>query len=98
MTKLYDKDLTDLAPIEFQFMIWGYCVTDRRDARTVVTRLDEASQMCERQGPVLDLGERYWDYTYDEMRRTRLFDLSELLETPPSWALSGVRLAQQLPK
>lgn len=88
------KDLTDTAPIELQFLIWGYCVTDRRTARDTVTRLNAASDICERQGPALDLSERWWDRTARDLKRIQVSDANGPIETPASWALSGVRHAR----
>lgn len=38
-------DLTDLAPVDFQLMIWGYCVTDCTPAKASLTRLNEATNV-----------------------------------------------------
>jgi hypothetical protein len=81
------SDLTDLAPIEVQFALWGYCLTDRTPARMACTRLNEAA--ITEHTPTVDLSERYWDRTARDLRRISVNDGPP----PPSWALAGVRLA-----
>jgi hypothetical protein len=87
------KDLTDAAPVDFQLLVWGWCVTDRRDARDVVTRLNAASDFCEvRAGHQGYTGaDRHWDRDRRWLLTFELRTRGKVEPTPWSWALSGCR-------
>lgn len=81
------SDLTDLAPIDMQLLVFGYVLTCCIPARESLTRLNEAA-ITERTS-TLDLSERYWDRTAADLRGATLNGGP----VPASWALAGVRLA-----